>query len=100
MDVSGKMQMPDEDGKMKDVQFKGSGIRARATLLRMHELAQIQIPVVTDRCRTPQLPWRSETEKRSSSSCARTPIAERHECRNGPTILSLSRKLFGPMPNC
>jgi len=53
MDVSGKMQMPDEDGKMKDVQFKGSGIRARATLLRMHELAQIQIPVVTDRCRTP-----------------------------------------------
>src|SRR5207249_11305603 len=52
---------------------KRSGIRARATLLRMHELAQIQIPVVTDRCRTPQLPGRSETEKRSSSSCARTP---------------------------
>jgi hypothetical protein len=26
MDVSGKMQMPGEDGKMKDVQFKGMGI--------------------------------------------------------------------------
>lgn len=26
MDVSGKMQMPDETGKMKDVQFKGMGI--------------------------------------------------------------------------
>jgi len=26
MDVSGKMQMPDADGKMKDVQFKGMGI--------------------------------------------------------------------------
>ena len=26
MDVSGKMQMPDEDGKMKDVQFKGMGV--------------------------------------------------------------------------
>ena len=26
MDVSGKMQMPGEDGKMKDVQFKGMGL--------------------------------------------------------------------------
>src|SRR5437879_9023612 len=26
MDVSGKMQMPGEDGKMKDMQFKGMGI--------------------------------------------------------------------------
>jgi hypothetical protein len=26
MDVTGKMQMPGEDGKMKDVQFKGMGI--------------------------------------------------------------------------
>ena len=26
MDVTGKMQMPDEDGKMKDVQFKGMGL--------------------------------------------------------------------------
>src|SRR5438552_15296200 len=26
MDVSGKMQMPGEDGKMKDVQFKGMGV--------------------------------------------------------------------------
>jgi len=26
MDVTGKMQMPDETGKMKDVQFKGMGI--------------------------------------------------------------------------
>ena len=26
MDVSGKLQMPGEDGKMKDVQFKGMGI--------------------------------------------------------------------------
>jgi hypothetical protein len=26
MDVSGKMQMPGEDGKMKDLQFKGMGI--------------------------------------------------------------------------
>jgi hypothetical protein len=28
MDVSGKMQMPGEDGKMKDVQFKGMGLEA------------------------------------------------------------------------
>ena len=26
MDVTGKMQMPGEDGKMKDVQFKGMSI--------------------------------------------------------------------------
>ena len=26
MDVTGKMQMPGEDGKMKDMQFKGMGI--------------------------------------------------------------------------
>src|SRR5436190_23457498 len=26
MDVSGKMQMPGEDGKMKDMQFKGMGV--------------------------------------------------------------------------
>src|SRR5437763_6639813 len=26
MDVTGKMQMPGEDGKLKDVQFKGMGI--------------------------------------------------------------------------
>jgi hypothetical protein len=26
MDVTGKMQMPDETGKMKDMQFKGMGI--------------------------------------------------------------------------
>ena len=26
MDVTGKMQMPGEDGKMKDVQFKGMGV--------------------------------------------------------------------------
>ncbi|HEX4696533.1 MAG TPA: DUF1579 domain-containing protein [Candidatus Udaeobacter sp.] len=26
MDVTGKMQMPDEDGKMKEMQFKGMGI--------------------------------------------------------------------------
>ena len=25
MDVTGKMQMPGEDGKMKDMQFKGMG---------------------------------------------------------------------------
>jgi Protein of unknown function (DUF1579) len=28
MDVTGKMQMPGEDGKMKDVQFKGMGLEA------------------------------------------------------------------------
>ena len=27
MDVTGKMQMPGEDGKMKDMQFKGMGSR-------------------------------------------------------------------------
>ena len=26
MDVTGKMQMPGEDGKMKDMQFKGMGV--------------------------------------------------------------------------
>ncbi len=73
---------------------KRSGIRARATLLRMHELAQIQIPVVTDRCRTPQLPGRSETGKRSIRSCASTPVAERHDSRNGPSNVRRCRENY------
>ena len=31
MDVTGKMQMPGEDGKMKDMQFKGMASRATTT---------------------------------------------------------------------
>ena len=31
MDVTGKMQMPGEDGKMKDMQIKGMGIKATTT---------------------------------------------------------------------
>ena len=31
MDVTGKMQMPGEDGKMKDMQFKGMGWKGMTT---------------------------------------------------------------------
>ena len=79
---------------------KRSGIRARATLLRMHELAQIQIPVVTDRCWTPAS-WAQRNgealdpfvRKHASSRKARLP-------QRAQQCSSLSRKLFGPTHNC